>query len=203
MGTSTKRFSVLFVSMVVLSSMTMSGCLTAAPSLQGKSRVFTRFQSTDPDTIDATTGQTLKGQTVDYEHKLGLPAGQTLEGNDNMTYEIAPDGTWRINVGQAGKSDTTKQATVLGQGVQAQTQLLTVVAQAVAEAVVQAMQLAAPIVGAHVEAQDQQAAQAQQDKQAMRQGFLQLLQDPTFRQQLIDGLKPPTPVVPTPKPATP
>lgn len=86
----------------------VSGCATTG--LGGSTTAETRLRQSDPPTIDPVTGQVVAGGSIDYERNLKLKAGDTLEGSDNMVYEVAPNETWRIAVGQAGSADTTFRA---------------------------------------------------------------------------------------------
>lgn len=162
--------SMLFVS---------SGCAGLAPAAFGKTKYSVEFHDNLwPAEGVAATGlasESGTGQDTSFVMKIEAPAGVELSELTGMDYAWNPDGSGAIAINSEAGVNSVGQAALIGDLVRAQTELVGSIAA-----------LASPLVGQHMELQSLEAMQP--NEPSFQSQFLQLLADPTFRQQLIDML---------------
>ena len=98
----------------------LSGCVTALPSVAGKTIYNVKFSDVTAD------------QNTNYEMHIKAPAGVDLASVTGMTYDWQPDGSGAINVSQKGNVNTETQAALIQEVSQQQVQSLTVFLNALA-----------------------------------------------------------------------
>jgi len=135
-----------------VASMTFAGCATWTPAVAGKTKIETHYKDVQVDESGAETG-------TYYEQTVSGPAGSEIENSAQMHITIAADGSSTVDVGQESVSDTTVQAATITQVVALQTQLLDKALTSIGELTALLAPLAAPLIGAHIEAQAAQPAE--------------------------------------------
>lgn len=108
--------------------LTLGGCVSMAPALQGK----THYSMDFVDTITPADGEA--GQNTEFHVKVAAPAGVDITNLASMDYKWQPDNSGSVKVAGDTKADTTAQAAALVEVNAAQTQAFTSLIQALASA---------------------------------------------------------------------
>ena len=178
---------------LILALCAMTGCGTLAPSIYGRTTYDMKFGDKLSPGVDGTGGQ-----DTTFSVFVKAPAGVKIEDLVSMGYDWTPD-SGKIAVSKQASQDTTGQTEVIKAALEAQTAAIASTVGLIGQIV----PIAGGLVGQHMDIQGAQAQTNAANKfqlgqqlilsvDQIRQGVQSNIQDPAFREWLMDLLTQPT-----------
>lgn len=178
---------------LIIALCALTGCGTLAPSVYGKTTYDMKFGDKLSPAADGTGGQ-----DTTFSVFVKAPAGVKIEDLVSMGYDWTPD-SGKIAVSKQANQDTTGQVEVIKAALEAQTAAVATTVGLIG----QLAPIAGGLVGQHMDIQGAQAQTNAANQFQLRQqlilsldqvrsGVQQNIQDPAFREWLMDILTRPT-----------